>query len=249
MRKNKIIIVASASAAILIIIVLNLAVRNKKNQEYVLNKNDNVKLKDVETYYELMDFDEDDLREYFKDDVVNQRTLKFFMHMDEMFKDSRGLEDNLERARQYLDSVMSPRLADKMLGLYKTYLEYQIDLQSKIKEWDVPLTPDEAIARLHRLQNYRRSVFGMEDADAIFGAGGKAEEYSIRRNAIINDNNLHGDEKERKLHTLDGNMWGDEANTLDADVMPYTRYQEKLRLYKKDLSELHSEEERQEKVT
>lgn len=248
MHRTKIIIAAAALFAVLIIIILGYSGQKDKGQEYILDKNNKIKLSDVQTYYEYRDFDEEDVRYYFKDDIVNKYTLKFFMHMDELFNNSTGLEDNLEKARQYLDSIMPPRLADRMLDLYKTYLNYQIGFQKKMKEWELPRTPEEALARLHRLQNYRRSIFGGEDADIIFGAGVKSEEYSIRRSAIVNDKEMYGEEKERKLYTLDNNMWGDEADSMKDRIMPYMRYQEKLRLYQKDLSEMKSDEERQAKM-
>jgi lipase chaperone LimK len=182
--------------------------------------------------------------EDFSSDIVNEHTMNFFIYLDEICKSAVDLADNLEKARQYLYSILSPETAGKMLKLYETYLNYQIGLQDKLKEWDMPTTPNESLDRLAKLQEYRRAVFGKEIADIIFGASVEAQEYTIRRNAIFYDANLYASQKEQLLRELNNDMWGDEL-TADVNVTEYTRYQEKLQFYKKDISELRTKEERQ----
>ena len=127
-------------------------------------------------------------------------------------------------------------------------MNYQISLADKTKEWGTPRTAEEAIALLHRLQDYRREVFGRENADALFGASVKAQEYPLRRGAIVSDKDMYGAEKEKKLKELDRAMWADEANSVEAYAKPYTRYQEKLKIYQKDLSEMKTDDERQSRI-
>ncbi len=183
------------------------------------------------------DFDNQKVKDSFSSTVLNHDTLNYFRFMDDLFKDSRDLKDNLDQARQYLHSVLPPRQADQMLDLYKTYLNYQIDIQPRMKEWVKTGTPEEALINLSRIQDYRQSMFGKENAAIIFGPSEKAEEYSIRRNMILGDGDMYGFEKERKLSILNEAMWGKEKMPFDENLTPYARYQEKLTLYRKDLSD------------
>jgi len=95
----------------------------------------------------------------------------------------------------------------------------------------MPTTSDQALENLAMLQDYRRAAFGKENADIIFGASVEAQEYAIRRNAIVYNDNLYAAQKGQLLKELNSDMWGDEL-TADADVPTYTRYQEKLQFYK-----------------
>ena len=271
MNKNK--IIAVAGIVVLILIILNLAVRKKGSEEtinkesvkkesvdkksankwylnrnYIIDKKYEFKLKDIQTFYEGADFSDENIRNYFTETVINSYTLKFLKSMDDRFNDSKDLDDHLERARQYLYSVLPSRKAGELLALYKTYLSHQMDLYEKMRKLGLPLSVDEAITDLQDLQEYRRNLFGKEIADALFGAGVKAAEYPIRRSAIMADANLYGAEKENKLKQLDRDMWGDEADSVGDNILTYTRYQEKLQIYQKDLSEMRSEEEKQAKI-
>ena len=107
MNKKKLIAVAGIAA--LAVIVLTLALRKRGDEGFVIDQNQGIKLKDIELYYGRVDFNDNSVKEYFADSVINPYTLKFFMSMDEKFKDSKNLEDHMERARQYLYSVL-PRM-------------------------------------------------------------------------------------------------------------------------------------------
>jgi lipase chaperone LimK len=282
MTKNK--MIAVAGIVILILIILNLAVRKKGNEEsikkesknkesvgkknvdkenthkwyfdrdYIIDNKYEIKLKDIQTFYERPDFSDANVRNYFAENIINAYTLSFLNSMDGRFNDSKDLADHLEKARQYLYSVLPYQRAGEMLALYKTYVNYKIELNRlidrarKAKKLVIPSGVDELIADLHDLQKYRRAIFGREIADALFGAGVKAEEYPIRRSAIMNDKDLYGAEKEYRLKQLDRDMWGDEADSVRDNIQSYTRYQEKLQIYQKDLSEMGSEEAKQAKM-
>ncbi len=246
MKKKKIITLTAGVAMIIVLTIVAVhLVRGKKGfQGHIIDKGYQTKLQDSELDYRQENFGNKKIREDFSGDIVNEHTLNFFIYLDEICKSAVDLADNLGKARQYLYSVLSPDTAGKMFKLYETYLNYQIGLQDKLKEWDMPITPSESLERLARLQDYRRAVFGREIADIIFGASVEAQEYTIRRNAIFYDANLYAAQKEQLLRELNNDMWGDEL-TADAKITEYTRYQEKLQFYKKDISDLRTEEEKQ----
>jgi lipase chaperone LimK len=246
--KNKKILAAAVVAAtmilVLIILVMNLGEKKKIKQEHIIAQRYRAKLQESERNDRQEVPSNENVRDYFTDDIVNEHTLNFFQYLDKVCIDAEGLADNLEQAREYLYSVLPPQTAERMLVLYQSYLHYQISLPDKIAAWGIPKTTDQALENLANLQDYRRAIFGEEIADIIFGASVVAQEYAIRRNAIFYDDNLYGSEKEKLLRVLHKDMWGDEL-TVDANVPAYTRYQEKLQLYKKDIAELRTEEERE----
>lgn len=241
-------IAAAAGIAVLaILIIAGIAGRKGRDDGYVIDKSYNIKLKDIEAFYRDTDFNDDSIKDRFAGGVINRYTLNFFMSLEERFKDATCIEDHMQKAREYLYSVMSTDEADRLLAVYETYLNYQKSLAVKSKEWGTPTSPEEAIALLHRLQEYRRDLFGRENADLLFGVSVKAEEYPIRRGAIIGNREMYGAEKEKRLEELNREMWGDEAGSVEAYAKPYTRYREKLRIYGRDLSEM-SADEKQAKV-
>jgi lipase chaperone LimK len=191
------------------------------------------------------DFSNQKVMNHFTGTVVNHDTLDFFRHMDELFQDSKDLADNLEKARKYLYSVLPSQQAGEMLDLYNKYLTIQIDYRDPKRGKETPRNPEEAIVNLYKLQEDRRAIFGRENADIIFGAEVKSNEYFIRRNAVIADSNMTGLEKERKLGILNESMWGSAAAPFEENITAYERYQDKLNLYSNDLSALRTEKEKE----
>ncbi len=99
----------------------------------------------------------------YKNDIVNSYTLKYFFFLDDKFKDSKNIEELLQKVRDYLYKGMSSYdEADKLFAVYKTYAYYQHTLYDETKSWGTPSTPEEAIEYLHKIQEYRREVFGSE---------------------------------------------------------------------------------------
>jgi lipase chaperone LimK len=205
-------------------------------------------MKDVRIYLGASEFTTDNVKDYFKKDAINAYTLKYFLFLDNKFKDSRNTEELLQLVRDYLNTFLPPDEADKLFAVYKTYVYYQRDVQDKMTTWGSPSTPEEAIDYLHKLQDYRRKVFGSENADILFGPVVKMQEYPIRRGMIIGNQDLYGAEKETKLNALRKDFWGDETDTIDNDIQPLDRYFEKLKIYQKDMAEMTSDEERQAKT-
>jgi lipase chaperone LimK len=242
MNKKKIIAGAGIVLAVIIAVII---VGEKKHEGYVFDRNSKIRGKDVRIYLVPGEFNADAAKDYFKNDVINSYTLKYFLFLDDKFKDSKNVEERLRVAREYLYSVLPSYEADKLLTVYKTYTYYQQGVYDKTKSWGTPSTPEEVIEYLHKLQKYRREVFGVENADALFGPSVKLEEYPIRRGMIVGDQDLYGAEKEKKLDDLKKNMWGDEADIIDNYTNALNRYKEKLNIYQKDMAEMKSDEERQ----
>lgn len=213
--------------------------KSKPEESFVFDKSSGIKLKDIETYYHHIDFKEENAKDYFRDKIVNPYTLKLFMFLDENFQEFDNEKDLLEHVQKYLYSTMPADMAGKLFDLYKIFVSYQLTLGEKAKDWGMPKTTEEAVNFLHKLQDYRREVFGREVADILFGASVKAEEYPLRRGAILADKDMYGAEKERKIKQLNEDMWGDEADKVDAYAEPYVKYQEKLAMYEKDLSQMN----------
>ena len=258
MHKKKLVIATLIIILLIIIVLLSYSFRKNTDQGSGSDESyrnqllqserskgwKNISNEDVLKYHTgENNFDKEKVKDSFSNAVLNHDTLNYFRFMDGLFQDSRDLTDNLDQARQYLYSVLPPRQAEQMLDVYKTYLNYQIDIQPQIKEWVKTGTPEEALTNLSRLQEYRQSRFGKENAEIIFGVSDKAEEYSIRRKMIIGDNDMYGFEKERKLRMLNEIMWGNETMPFDENLTPYARYQEKLTLYMKDLSDVRPKTE------
>ena len=214
MNKNKI-IAAGVLAVIIAVIAAGVIVRGKKHEGYfnkhegyVFDRNSKIRMKDVRIYLVPGEFNADDVKDYFKNDVINSYTLKDFFFLDDKFKGTKNIEELLRAVREYLYTVMpSHDEADKLFAVYKTYTYYQQGLYDKTKSWGAPSTPEEVIEYLHKLQEYRREVFGSENADALFGPIVKLEEYPIRRRMIVGDQDLYGAEKEKKLNDLKKDMW------------------------------------------
>lgn len=246
---NKKIIIAFTVVIILIIaavlIIKNMGTSERVNnleEGYVFDKSSNIKLKDIEAYYKVIDFKEENAKDYFKDEIVNPHTLQFLMFLDESFKEYDNKKDHFENVQKYLYSIMPRDMADKLLDLYKKFVDYQLTVGEKISEWGgMPKTVEQTIDLLHKVQDYRREVFGKDVADAMFGTSVKADEYPLRRGVILKDKNMYGAEKEKKLQQLNEDMWGDEADKVNAYADTYTKYTEKLDMYDKDLSEMNEE--------
>ena len=249
MKKNKISAMAGIVLAVVITIIIAVVMTKGKKQEgYVFDRNSKISMKDVRIYLGKSEFKADAAKDYFKKDTINSYTLKYFLFLDDKFKDSRNTEELLQSVRDYLNTVMPPDEADKLFTVYKTYVYYQRDVHDKMTTWGRPSTPEEAIDYLHKLQDYRRKVFGDENADVLFGPIVMLQEYPIRRGRIIGNQELYGAEKEKKLNDLKKDMWGDEADIVDNDTEPLDRYHEKLKIYQKDMAEMTSDEERQAKI-
>lgn len=218
--------------------------REIRHSGYVFDRKTPVDAETLRIYKDPDAFDAKNAGNYFKKGSVNSFTLKYFSFLDDAFKDSKKTDELFDRVRAFLNTVMAPADAERFLAEYRIYTRYQQDVYEKTMSWGTPVTAEEAIDYLHRLQGYRREVFGTAKADILFGPSVKLEEYPIRRGMIIDDETLYGAEKEKKLSSLNAEMWGDDGYAVESTAEPLDQYNEKLKIYRRDLDEMGSDEER-----
>ncbi|MGM0452066.1 MAG: lipase secretion chaperone [Thermodesulfobacteriota bacterium] len=265
-------IFASTVFALLIVCGFLLYPYESDQPEYIFDKQYDIDLSDVEKSNSALarrsesndtekqkqlsrknDADEDvasvDMEQIFSDGLINAHTtIKYFKHLEHKFRKSTGLGEHLEKVKEFLFSNFSEKEARTLFDTYKQHLQCKMDLMEEFKSFTGARNAGEAIATLKRIQSYRRQQLGEELADKLYGAQVKAKEYALRRSAIITDETLYGAEKEKRLNQLNKDMWGDEAADVDERTRPYNRYQEKLKIYRKDLAEMDSEAKKQEKI-
>lgn len=190
-----------------------------------------------------------DIRKIFAEGLINSfTTMRFFKHLEYQFKDSANLGEHLDRVREFLFSEFSESEAQQLFETYRKYIECEIALADEFRSFGLVRTPEDALEILKRIQDFRRERLGEELADQLFGADVKAQEYAFRRAAIVGDNALYGPEKEELLKKLNEDMWGEEAEAVEAYPNEYSRYREKLKIFDRDLAEITSEDARQEKI-
>ncbi len=190
-----------------------------------------------------------DLRALFSEGLINSyTTLKFFKHLEHKFRTSTTLGEHFDSVKTYLFSEFSEEEARKLFDTYKAYLQCEMDLMKEYKNFSSVKAPEEAVDLLKRIQAFRRERLGKELADKLFGTKVKAKEYAFRRAAIVKDDTLYGEEKEKQLARLNEKMWGDESAKVDAHRNDYNQYQETLQIYQKDLNTAESEDVRQAKL-
>ncbi|MCU0848520.1 MAG: lipase chaperone family protein [Spirochaetes bacterium] len=246
MDKRKIII--GVCVLVVLIIIVQVVRRQTSGQDYIFDKKKNIRLHDITVTLTPADFSDANVKKYFSGNVANPYTIKFFDSIMTKFKDVKDLDQHMEAAREYIFSHLPQDEAEKLFALYKKYIKYQQDIGGESKSWGIPKGPEEAIAYLRKLQEYRRDFFGKDTADILFGADIKSKEYPIRRMSIVADGDMYAKDKLVKLKKLNGDMWGDEAEEIEGYTKPYTRYQDMMEIYKKDLSEM-SEQDKTGRIT
>ncbi|OHD71959.1 MAG: hypothetical protein A2W19_02205 [Spirochaetes bacterium RBG_16_49_21] len=182
--------------------------------------------------------------------TVTDGTLKFFRSLEQRFAvpSIKQLDDHFSQVGKYLGSGLKESEARRLFGIYKKYLMCEIDLGSDRKYQANSQDPFKILVLLNRIQNFRRDRLGKKTADGLYGCDVKEREYVLRRSIIITDKTLYGNEKESNLQRLKSGMWGGQEVLIGENAEPYNRYQLKLLLYVKDLSEL-SERERKLKIS
>jgi lipase chaperone LimK len=242
MQKNKLITI------IIGVIILNIIAYNifKKNstdkQNYIFDKNSNVKLEDIKITHKKIDFNKENTNNFFTDKIANSYTLKYFKFLGKKFEKTNTIEEHLAAVKEYLYSILPPDEAEALFALYKKHFNFTIDLSKKLNEWGLPKNGKSMLEYLKKIQAERRRVFGQETADILYGAEIKYKEYPIRRKMIVSNNDLYGAEKEKLIDNLNKDMWGDEADKVENINNPLTKYQEKLKIYDKDFSEANDSE-------
>lgn len=177
--------------------------------------------------------------------LANSSTLRLFRFFDKEFvgnpEDMTGSYANLEN----LLAAFAPK--EKIGQLIERYRKY-VDCEKALADQEFPGLKsgdlETVVDTLREIQEFRRQKMGADLADGLFGAEIKSQEYSVRRGGIVNDNSMYGREKEVALQNLNLDMWGGEAEEIDKARPSFSRYNEHLKIYEKDLSEIKTEEER-----
>lgn len=247
MYRNKRLMIALAIAAA-IAIIFSVVVRSfdSYGEDLISPSADKVSYDDVKDYLKKVDFSKVKESGYFTGNIVNKHTIRFFKYMQYMFKD-KNYEDHLMAIKEYLLTVMSPDEAEKMMELYRKFLEYENKVAMLLNQAGQMKNIDDYLQVLKSIRKVQVESFGEDYADILFGAEMKAQEYPLRRNSIINDDKLYGKEKEEMINELNREMWGDKASEIESSAKPYAKYREKLNIYNKDMNEM-SESGRKEKI-
>jgi len=245
MSKKKLVVVCGIDILLAFVFFATICIRNGKTEErdteehYIFDKNfrtDKTKADSSSS-------------QYFSNGVVTAKTLDLFRFLEKEFevKSPNELNDHFNKVEQYLNSKFSELEARKLYEIYQKYLRCQIVLVNDPKYSPKSADPHHLLILLESAHNFRREKLGKETADTLFGRDVKEREYRFRMSIIIGDNTLYGKEKESRLQKLKADMWDDEVISIGEGGNPYNRYQLKLQLYHKDLSEL-GERERKLKV-
>lgn len=179
---------------------------------------------------------------------ADEDTLRYFHHLHTLYKKSPDMVSHLQKIKTYLFSTLPEDEAGKTFELYEKYLKCEIALAQEIQNLPMAKDPESAIDLLKTTQEFRREQLGVELADALYGAEVKNREYAMRRALVVHNKELYGLEKERMLSDLNEDMWNEDADLIDGVVNPYNRYQEKIKIYELDLSEMSSDADRLDKI-
>lgn len=174
------------------------------------------------------------------DGTPTDSALTFFQATANRFAEQSldNLDSHFARVKEYFDSVFNSSDARRLYELYRNYLNTEITIANEKEFRATSAAPREILALLHKIQDYRRKRLGKEMADVLFGQEVKRREYLLRQSLILDDPQLYGREKEDRLLALQQSMWGTEAIPPVQGSSDYDRYQRKLKIYHKDLSEM-----------
>ena len=181
--------------------------------------------------------------EKFSKDIADKNTVDLFKFLQFKF-DNDNLEDHFSEVLKYLIGMYGEDKAEELFRLYKKFTSYEIVLsgESFLKRQQ-PASASEAIEFLNEIKNYREKFFGSELAADLFGDEQRMYEYKILLNEIVNDPDAYGSEKEAEINALKKNTGyePDDKNEMsELDI-----YNMKLRLYKKDFSQMSEEKQKE----
>lgn len=243
MKKKKIFIILGITAVLVFIVFVLISYLNRRRDKaqeiylethYIFDKNFRTDKK----------ISASPGNKYLAHGMVTAETINLFRFLEQRFaeKSIKELNDHFSKVSQYLHSQFQEAESQRLFEIYQKYLECQIEITNSSKYQLATADPQYILRLLYTAQNFRRDKMGRENADSLFGREVKENEYLLRRAMIIGDNTLYGNEKESRLQKLKSDMWGDKVIFIGEDNNPYNRYQFKLQLYQKDLSELDDRE-------
>lgn len=239
-KKRMILIISSIAICAILFNIITRSV-SPGIDEYISPSADKITYDDVKESFKKIDFSKIKEGEFPTDKIVNRHTVRFFKYLQLMFKD-KNYEDHLAAIKEYLLTLMNPADAEKMFQLYKKFVDYENEVAALISSSGGMKSEEDYLTLLQKVKSLQVKYFGQDDAVIMFGAEMKAQEYPVRRNAIVNNKNLYGKDKEERIAKLNEDMWGSQASEFEDSRKPYVKYQDKLNIYNKDLSEMPESE-------
>ncbi len=176
-------------------------------------------------------------------DIADSNTIELFKFLQFKFQND-NLDEHYSDVLNYLISVYGEEKGKDLLELYKKFTNYEMGLAGAVFfKRQQPASASEAIQFLNEIKIYRENVFGKELADSLFGEEYRMYEFKIMQNEIIKDPDMYGSEKEKEISALEENL--DYHPDKENELSELDEYDLKLRLYKKDLSQMDSEQQKE----
>lgn len=176
--------------------------------------------------------------------VINEQTLNHFKSLQHKFRKSLNIDDHLARVKEYLLSSYDLQYAEAIYETYKAWLECEMAVAVEFGELSSAGSPRDASEILNAIHGFRKNSLGEKLAEQLYGNELKRKLYSLNRASIVNNHELYGREKEILIAEL--NASSPDMDTYSTDS--YNNYQETLKLYRRDLNEADSMEDRNEIV-
>ncbi len=193
------------------------------------------------------------LKERFKDSVINNHTLQVAAMIQSEFSDSLDVNsDNLwahyNQVEEFLQAQLDDQAkVDEFLDFYKKYIAYEMAQVNDPYSFQVktPENPEEAIRLNNEKLRYQRDVFGREVADTLWGDEARMHEYKMKELEILRAESYSPQVKEQLIKDLREQTFADGNGQQDTDYN-YQLYL-KLAIHSDDLSRM-TEGERNEKI-
>lgn len=176
--------------------------------------------------------------------VINDDTLNEFKFLQHKFRKSLNLDDHLNKIKEYLLSAYDSDYAETVFETYKVWLECEMAVAAEFGGLSSIRSPQEISDKLKSIHELRKNNMGEKLADILYGADLDKKLYNLNLSSIVNNNELYGLEKETLIEELELAH----PDTYTYSDVPYDNYQQKLKLYDRDLNEVSSGHEREELI-
>ncbi|MCP3923402.1 MAG: lipase chaperone [Desulfobacterales bacterium] len=188
----------------------------------------------------------ENLQILFKDSTINKHTVRIARMLQMKFTDSTDFKSHYREVEDFLRIQFEDESKiEELLNFYKKFTEFKMSLdkpEHPLRQRN-PETIDEAISLNNELQQYRRGLFGSEEADVLWGHEVKTSEYQLRKSKIMRANS-YGEEKEKLIAALNEETWGDKAGEQGGETS-FSQYENALTLYREDFSNMTDDESKE----
>lgn len=155
-------------------------------------------------------------------DLFNDRTLEVFQRMHiALDVNAEQLDRHFDQAQAYLSSQLdNPEDVAALMAFYRRYTEFELSqaLEPAPLWQEAPQDADAAIALSQAQQEYRRTYFGADIADRVWGASLQEADYHQRLLALIRDE-AYGDDTSVRVQLVQQLM----DDQTEADAADLTR--------------------------